>query len=135
MIDIRAEIISQLDEFYPKIPIYGEEIPQGFKEPSFYVKVLNGQQEKEVGRRYKRLISIDIHYFSTSNKEAERIAANLYEQMETLKEKNIRCSKMKHEVSDKVIHFFLDYNIHILKEKENYPKMNSLEVNAYGKRS
>ena len=135
MIDIRQEIINKLDSLYPDIPIYGEEIPQGFEEPSFFIKILTGSQKKEVGRRYKRSITVDIHYFASSNKEAEIIANELYEKMGYLLNNAARGLDMRHEVSDSILHFFIDYKMHLLKQKEIHPKMNTLEVRMYGKGS
>lgn len=132
MLDIRQEVIKQLDCFYPDIPIYGEEVPQGFQEPSFFVKLLDGSREQQLDRRYIHGVSVDIHYFTTSNKDAEKMANNLYEQMEVLEVIKIKGKNMKHEVSDKVLHFFIDYKVHLMKDAMQYPKMNRLEVNAYG---
>ncbi|MFR0781378.1 MAG: DUF6838 family protein [Zhenhengia sp.] len=133
MLDIRQEVIKQLDRFYNPIPIYGESVPQGFEEPSFFVKVLDGSREQQLDRRYIHEVSIDIHYFATSNKDAEKMANNLYEQMEVLEAIKIKGKNMKHEVSDRVLHFFIDYKVHLMKDAKQYPKMNRLEVNAYGK--
>ena len=133
MLDIRKELIKQLDCFYNPIPIYGESVPQGFEEPSFFVKVLDGSRAQQLDRRYIHEVSIDIHYFATSNKDAEKMGNNLYEQMEVLEAIKIKGKNMKHEVSDKVLHFFIDYKVHLMKETLQYPKMNQLEVNAYDK--
>ncbi|MBC8581373.1 phage tail terminator family protein [Zhenhengia yiwuensis] len=133
MLDIRQEVIKQLDRFYNPIPIYGEAVPQGFEEPSFFVKVLDGSRAQQLDRRYIHEVSIDIHYFATSNKDAENMANNLYEQMEVLEAIKIKGKHMKHEVSDKVLHFFIDYKIYLMKDAEQYPKMNRLEANTYGK--
>ncbi|MDA3730067.1 hypothetical protein PBV87_00880 [Niameybacter massiliensis] len=133
MLDIRQEVIKQLDRFYNPIPIYGEAVSQGFEEPSFFVKVLDGSREQQLDRRYIHEVSLDIHYFTTSNKDAEQTANNLYEQMEVLEAIKIKGKNMKHEVSDKVLHFFIDYKVHLIKQAKQYPKMKRLEVNAYGK--
>lgn len=133
MLNIRQEVIKQLDRLYNPIPIYGEEVPQGFEEPSFFVKVLDGSREQQLDRRYIHEVSIDIHYFTTSNKDAEQMADNLYEQMEVLEAIKIKGKNMKHEVSDKVLHFFIDYKVHLIKDDMQYPKMNRLEANTYGK--
>lgn len=133
MLDIRKEVIKQLDRFYNPIPIYGESVPQGFEEPSFFVKVLDGSREQQLDRRYIHEVSIDIHYFATSNKDAEKMANNLYEQMEVLENIKIKGKNMKHEVSDRVLHFFIDYKVHLMKETLQYPKMNQLEEHVYGK--
>lgn len=133
MLDIRQEVIKQLDRFYNPIPIYGESVLQGFEEPSFFVKVLDGSREQQLDRRYIHEVSIDIHYFATSNKDAEKMANNLYEQMEVLENIKIKGKNMKHEVSDRVLHFFIDYKVHLMKETLQYPKMNQLEEHVYEK--
>ena len=133
MLDIRQEVIKQLDGLYPDIPIYGESVPQGFEEPSFFVKVLDGSRAQQLDRRYIHEVSIDIHYFATSNKDAEKMANNLYEQMEVLEAIKIKGKNMKHEVSDRVLHFFIDYKVHLMKDAKQYPKMNRLEEHVYGK--
>ena len=131
--DIRQEVIKQLDGLYPDIPIYGESVPQGFEEPSFFVKVLDGSRDQQLDRRYIHEVSIDIHYFATSNKDAEKMANNLYEQMEVLGAIKIKGKNMKHEVSDRVLHFFIDYKVHLMKDAKQYPQMNRLEEHVYGK--
>ncbi|MBS5800785.1 MAG: hypothetical protein KID02_13695 [Clostridiales bacterium] len=116
--DIRQEVIKQLDGLYPDIPVYGESVPQGFEEPSFFVKVLDGSREQQLDRRYIHEVSIDIHYFATSNKDAEKMANNLYEQMEVLEAIKIKGKNMKHEVSDRVLHFFIDYKCEAISKDE-----------------
>lgn len=133
MLDIRQEVIKQLDRFYNPIPIYGESVPQGFEEPSFFVKVLDGSRAQQLDRRYIHEVSIDIHFFATSNKDAEKMANNLYEQMEVLEAIKIKGKNMKHEVLDRVLHFFIDYKVHLMKDAKQYPKMNQLEEHVYGK--
>ncbi|MCT4686081.1 phage tail terminator family protein [Vallitalea sp.] len=130
---IRQEVIKQLDYLYPDIPIYAEEVTQGFQEPSFYVKVLNGSQKRELNTRYKRTYNLDIHYFGTTNKECEVVADILYEKMEYLLNNMAKGINMHHEVIDKVLHFFVDYNIRIKKEQQSIPKLKDLEVKENGK--
>ena len=44
------------------------------------------------------------------------MADKLYEQMEVLEAIKIKGKKMKHEVSDRVLHFFIDYKVHLMKD-------------------
>ena len=61
------------------------------------------------------------------------MANNLYEQMEVLEAIKIKGKNMKHEVSDRVLHFFIDYKVHLMRDTKQYPKMNQLEEHVYGK--
>lgn len=45
---------------------YIEDIPQGFKEPSFYIRTLNSSFELVCGRRYLRENMIIVRYFPKS---------------------------------------------------------------------
>lgn len=133
MIDVKQEVINKLDSLYPDIPIYDDEVPQGFKEPSFFIKLINGSHTREINTRYKRTYSFDIHYFAGSNEECESMANELYENMEYLLNYYAKGINMKHEIIDRVLHFFVDYKITLIKETEENPKLNNLEVNEYGK--
>lgn len=127
---IKQEVIKKLDLLYPDIPIYGEEVPQSFKEPSFYVKVLNGYHIRELNNRYKRTYNVDIHYFGS---ECESKANELYEKMEYLQGNFAKGINMNHKVTDRVLHFFVDYNIRLVKEQQSSPKLKNLEVKKHGK--
>ena len=133
MIDFRQEVIKKLDSLYSDIPIYGEEVPQGFKEPSFFVKILTGSHDREFNVRYKRSYSFNIHYFEETNKECEAMAKQLYENMEYLSNNVARGFNMHHETVNRVLHFFVDYSVFLIKEIEQYPKMSTLEVDEVAK--
>ncbi len=133
--DLKIGINEVLDTHFSEINIYGEEIKQGFEEPCFFIKVLDSDMNKELGRRYKKSVSFNIHYFSDKedvNTDCFNMADKLYEVLEDIKVNNLgfRASNMKHEVIDGVLHFMLQFNHFVVKDKDPEIKMNDLEVNV-----
>ncbi|ACQ53694.1 hypothetical protein EXN65_20105 [Clostridium botulinum] len=134
--ELRIGINQTLDNKFPNITIYNEEIGQGFEEPCFFIKVLSSGQGKEFNIRYKKNISFDIHYFNDKediNSDCNDMADRLYEVLEYVKVNNslYRSNEMTHEVIDGVLHFMLQFNYHVLKEIEEAPKMNKLKQEVY----
>lgn len=126
-------IIQNLDEKVPGIIAYDEKKKQGFKEPCFFIKVLNSAQDKEFNIRYKRHVVYDIHYFSDKeeiNTDCNNMADKLYEVLEYI---NIngslyRANKMTHEIVDDVLHFNISFDYRVIKEVEKPAKMQKLKV-------
>lgn len=134
--DLKIGINQALDKEFPNITIYGEEIKQDFEEPCFFIKILASAQDKELGRRYKKNTSFDIHYFSDKediNTDCLDMADKLYEVLEYVKVNNslYRASNMKHEVIDGVLHFFLQFNYKVVKQMEEAPKMGKLKQEVH----
>jgi hypothetical protein len=130
--DIRDGVISALDALYPSINIYGEEVKQGLEEPRFFVKVLTAGQNREVNRRYKRMHSFDVHYFSQANEDKHGVAENLYAGLEYIQAAGMpfRGTAMRYEIIDRVLHFFVDYNFHVMRQKDPETKMQTLKQEA-----
>ncbi|AFL99520.1 hypothetical protein Desde_1088 [Desulfitobacterium dehalogenans ATCC 51507] len=139
---VRDSVIAALHLYFPGIDIYGEEIRQGFEEPCFFVKLFPVSQEQLLGRRYKRNHSFDIHYFPTEAGEGEEqrqnedmhdMAEALYDKMEMVPVTGglIRGVKMRHEIVDGVLHFFVDYNFHVLREAVPDPPMQTMEPEGF----
>ena len=139
MINSLKDAISiTLDNSFPHTKIYTESIKQGFKEPCFFIKVLNSDFDREVGRRYKKHIALDIHYFSDKdkvNRDCEYVANKLYELLDYVNVDGgiLRSTKKKHTITDGVLHFFLQFNYFVMKEKEEVPLMRTLENEVYKK--
>lgn len=133
--DIRTAVFHQLAERFPDIKRYGEEIRQGFEEPCFFVKLLTAGQTQELGARYMRTHSFDIHYFpeDNSNSEAHDIAERLYDALEVIAYNGVqyRGINMNHEVVDGVLHFFVDYDFHVRRVVPDEPKMGDIEQEGY----
>ncbi|QOS98112.1 hypothetical protein JNUCC42_16495 [Brevibacterium sp. JNUCC-42] len=123
--DVRHAVMIALEKEFPHVELYGEQLPQGFEEPCFFVLMLEGSQDKELDRRYKRFHPFDIHYFTSSNSERYEVAEKLADVLELieLQGKPIRGSKMRHTIVDDVLHFFVDYNFYVVRPKPTVPTM------------
>lgn len=134
---IKNAIISRLAARDPDLPIYDEQVKQGFHEPCFFVLQISSGQAKEVDRRYRRTLKFDVHYFPTDSlekkTECHRVAAQLYEQLEyvELGGSLYRGQKMQHEVVDDVLHFLVSFEIHLMRPKISVPKMRTLEQEGH----
>jgi hypothetical protein len=133
MRDVNNGIAKVLDSIFPAYPVYDEATEQGMKQPCFFVLLLEGSQSKEINRRYRRFNSYDIHYFPspdslTPREECEAIAERLYSDMEyvTGEEGGYRGTGMRHEIVDGVLHFFVQYNYHLIRTKAPDVKMQTM---------
>ncbi|MCZ0853048.1 hypothetical protein O0547_26145 [Brevibacillus laterosporus] len=128
--DVRNAVMSAIKKAYPTAKVYGERLPQGFKEPCFFVLMLEGSQDKELDRRYKRFHPFDIHYFASSNSERYEVAEKLTDILGLIEMqgKPIRGTKMRHTIVDDVLHFFVDYNFHVVRPKPVVPTMQKLKI-------
>lgn len=133
--DVRDGVINTLDAHFPDMRIYGEEIKQGFQEPCFFIALFPVQHAKEFGRRYKRMHSFDIHYFPAvaeleelANQDMHDMADLLYDRLEMihLQQSVIRGHNMRHEIINGVLHFFVDYDFHLLRSRPSSTKMQQL---------
>jgi len=112
--------------------IYSESIKQGLKEPCFFIIALNPSEESVLSTRFFRQCPFDIHYFPVgpdSNAEMQAVAESMYMAMEWIEvEANIvRGVQMNHQVIDGVLHFFVQYNMHIIKPVAPADSMETLD--------
>ncbi|HHY25282.1 MAG TPA: hypothetical protein GX523_00770 [Desulfitobacterium dehalogenans] len=142
---VRDSVITLLHQHFPGISTYGEEILQGLDKPCFFVKLFQVSQDQLISQRYQRNHSFDIHYFPAAmdegeenrqNEEMHGIAEQLYEKMELIPviggdDGLMRGAKMRHEIIDGVLHFFVDYNFQIIKETTLDPLMQTMEQEGF----
>jgi hypothetical protein len=136
--DVVQSIIAALKQHFPNIKRYGEEIKEGFQAPCFFIKVFPVSHTREQGRRYLRSHSVDIHYFPATayaNNEMHDMAEKLYEAMEyvAVNGQICRATEMNHEIIDGVLHFYAQYNFHMMREAEEEPVMQDLTQEGYVK--
>ncbi len=82
--DIKQVIVNKLKEIYPDYTIYDEDVPQGFKTPSFFITLIEQDYSKRLNTKYKSLLSFDLAYFS--NKDNTEIKNDCYsKQVELLR--------------------------------------------------
>lgn len=125
-------IATKLNSEYPDYNKYIENVPQGFKEPCFFIKPLNPQETKVMKNRYKKQIPCVIQCFSENNTTfLYDVAEKLYYILEyiNLGEDLIRGIKPKFEIVDDVLHFFINYNFYVLKvPSTEYPNGDGSEL-------
>lgn len=116
-----------------KYTIYTESIEQGFDEPCFSIFSLTPINTQLVGNRYKREYSFDIQYFSENkeinNNEINGVVERLFSSLEYITVDNslLRGTNMNVEVVDKVLHFFINFNMIVKKQIEKAETMNNLD--------
>ncbi|SDJ76468.1 phage tail terminator family protein [Paenibacillus naphthalenovorans] len=130
--DVRDGVISKLKQLFPDVKVTGEEIKQGLGQSRFFVKLLTTKQSRVINRRYRRSHPFDIHYFGQTNEELHATADALYDGIEYINVPGgaVRGNNMQHEIVDGVLHFFVDYDFHVIRTKAAETKMRTLEQEA-----
>ena len=62
-------IAKRISSEFDGVTIYSEEISQGFKTPSFIIKLLNTQKQKGIGGRNKYINNFVIQYFPNQDRK------------------------------------------------------------------
>lgn len=116
-------------------PVYVDFRKQKAKFPCFYIHLLEASQEEEVTKRYWRIYDFDIQFFQDENGEVNDmqglrdLADALFNALEYIQLNGalLRGTDMSHRVTDKVLHFFVTYEVCIRKVAD-IPKMENLEL-------
>lgn len=123
---IKAISISLNKEFGDEYESYMEEIRQDLKEPCFFIQCLNPIHEQFLGPRYFRKNQFCIQFFPVTadkqqecNEVAERMTWCLEYVTIPGDDKPIRGTKMKSELVDGVLNFFVNYDCFVRKYEEN----------------
>ena len=131
--DIIDGIASALNKaFGAKCTIYKDDVPQGFKEPCFYIKHLLGENVPYLTGRYLKRNRFDIHFFpSKSNREKTEmyeVADNLQFALEYINvlDNLFQGTKMTTEIVDDVLHFFVSYDRFVGVQETEQPHMKTL---------
>lgn len=133
---IEAISISLNEEFGDGYEIHMEEIKQGLKEPCFFIACLNPTTELFLGKRYFRTNQFCIQYFPETNekqRECNGVAERMLQCLEYItiygEDKPIMGTKMKYEVVDGVLNFFVNYDCFVRKIEQQTP-MESLQAST-----
>ncbi|MGO4498812.1 DUF6838 family protein [Paenibacillus sp. 2RAB27] len=135
--DILNGIIGKLDVLAPDLPIYTEQVKQGFVQPAFFVMQLNSGQKKELNNRSFRSLLFNVHFFPdadslTKKSDCRAMAERLYEALQFIVAIGpIRTNDLKYEIIDDVLHFFLRVGLHLLQEKPVETKMMQSELEVH----
>lgn len=133
---IEAISISLNEEFGDGYETHMEEIKQGLKEPCFFITCLNPTTELFLGKRYFRTNQFCIQYFPETNekqRECNGVAERMLQCLEYItiygEDKPIMGTKMKYEVVNGVLNFFVNYDCFIRKIEQQTP-MESLQAST-----
>lgn len=137
---INAIAVKLHSVFGSNYKIYKESIEQGLVEPCFSIVLLQAVQEARLPNRYFRSLPFDVHYFpkSTTNAKNEmyEIGEQLLMAMEYITVKDngsdslCRGTKMRYEIVDGVLHFFVNYDLFIKQEVERLDDMGDVTINS-----
>ena len=133
---IEAISVTLNKEFGDDYEIHMEEIKQGLKEPCFFITCLNPTTELFLGKRYFRTNQFCIQYFPETNekqRECNGVAERMLQCLEYItiygEDKPIMGTKMKYEVVDGVLNFFVNYDCFVRKIEQQTP-MESLQAST-----
>ena len=130
--DIVEGIALRLGEGFPDVEVHRDEIAQGFDAPCFFILPLRTTQTAKLDNRYFRRHSFDVHYFpqqgAGASADVQVVAAALLMGLEYIRmgDDLIRASRTEYEVHDGVLHFMVDYDAFVLREREKVPYMMTL---------
>lgn len=122
-------------EFGDHYEIYTESIEQGLNEPCFSILCINPKIDQLLGKRYFRTNQFCIHYFPSSNEkrsECHSVMERLMNVLEIIDVEDDQCrgTDMHCEMTDGVLSFFVNYNMHIYKGKTVESAMESVNYNT-----
>ena len=123
----------KLSKSFNGIDIHKEELEQGFEEPCFFIDLLNPSEKQIIGNRYLRSYLFDIVYFpkKKSSEEIFEVLDKLYSVLEYIELNDgtlIRGIERSSREEDRILHFFITYEMFIYKLDEEKPKMKKLDV-------
>lgn len=130
--DVRRAVCAVLEAAFPDIPVGGAEIKKNVAPPCFCVELLEASQTQELGRRLVRSYPFDIQYFAEEFDSealydvAERLTG-LLQWIEPVG-RLTRGTGMRFRVVDEVLHFYVEYQIHVWAPQPEVPAMQTLDV-------
>ncbi|NYV67275.1 hypothetical protein HYI36_18550 [Bacillus sp. Gen3] len=115
--------------------IYSEDVQQGLNVPCFFIGFLNSSKVQKLGTQFFKENFFDIHYFPKgpdSNTEMLNISEQLETEMEYIIVNGdiVRGTQMNSEIVDGVLHFFVNYNMSMVKVEEPYEPMGELLISG-----
>lgn len=114
--------ISLNSEFGDDYAVYMESIEQDLKKSCFFVLCMNSAGKAFSGQRYFRENQFCLQFFPAdrdrAREESNAIAERLFSCLEyiTVTGNLLRGTKMKCEVIDEVLNFFVNYDLFVYKE-------------------
>ncbi len=127
-------------EFGDKYKIHREEKRQGLKEPCFFIQCLNPTEELFFWKRYFRRNQFCIQYFPEEeyhrNQECHAVGERLFSCLEYLDVGGDLAmgTEMKYEITDGLLHFFVNYDMIVYKVAPAAVEMGEIEITGTAER-
>lgn len=121
------------EEFGDDFSIYTESIEQGLDNPCFLITNIVHTHDAMLSNRYQDNNSFMVQYFPESNidylNEINGVVGRLEDALEwiTVDSSKVHGINMTSNVVDGVLNFQVDYNVRILKSKQELERMNNLK--------
>ncbi|WP_115715128.1 phage tail terminator family protein [Amedibacterium intestinale] len=131
--DIMDAIAIRLHEvFGDEYEINQEDIVQGLKEPCFLIILVDYSKEPLLQSRSKRLVPFDILFFPSNGVlQCYEVADQMMNELEfitLLDGDTMHATKIKTEVVEDVLHFFVNYNFVATVTEDAKDMMESIAV-------
>lgn len=143
MINLIIDAISiAIDKEFNTTPgtyaIHTESVEQGLTEPCFSIMCINPTNELFRGERYFRTNQFAIQYFPSTSEvrsECNDVQEKLFDCLEyiTVDSNLTRGTKMKGELVDGVLNFFVNYDMYVYKVVATEESMGTLAINSDAK--
>lgn len=124
---IKSISISLNAEFGDSYRNYTEKVKQGLKEPCFFISCINPTHNLFLGKRYFRENQFCIQYFPADKSREKEECNEVAERMEFCLEwlnvtgDLVQGTRMRYEVVDGVLNFFVNYNLFVYKVVDAVP--------------
>ena len=123
-------------EFGNGYEIYTEEVEQGLLKPCFSIVLINSDYKLELGKRYYMQNQFCIHYFpekENKKEEMDNVLMRLYDCLEVIeieKDSFIRGNGINGKSEDGVLHFFINFNLFVVKTGKKGEKMEEYSLDV-----
>ena len=107
-------------------PVYKEDIPQNFRQPSFLVEIYDQTPSRGINGRMKNTVSLDVLYFPESRKDEETECWEVGEALNReFRPEHFKIKNRNMKITDKVLHFQFDVDYREVKS-ESLPMIQEL---------
>lgn len=125
---MKSGVLAALGERFPGFAIYEGELPSSPETPYFHVSPFPVTQKREVGRRYRRTFGFDIQLAAPTQDELLDTADALLDELLYIEVDGFPCrgSGLKHELVDGELHVYVQYELHLMRERAEEASMDKL---------
>nr|DAX95427.1 MAG TPA: tail completion protein [Caudoviricetes sp.] len=130
IINAIAESLKNIYNF----KIYINEVPQNFKAPCFFIKLVSTTEKQIIGNRFQVTSVFGIDFIDEENGKNVRLAHEIAEKLNevthllTLENKDVvRGANRNTELSEGNLHYFVQYSYFIYRGIEELEKMEDLK--------